>query len=235
MTTLVIATRNSHKVKEIRGILGAQFQFFTMRDFPNAPATTEDANTFAGNATKKAVELARWLTAQGSRFAVQGRAFVLADDSGLEVDALNGAPGVHSARFAALDTGAAENSTDAENNAKLLRLLGKVPEERRAARFRCVIALVPVCGEPSGNASPVCAADEHELATELFDGACEGRIRFTASGLKGFGYDPLFVPNGFEQSFAELGEDVKNRISHRARALEKLREHLRGNAPKPLC
>lgn len=223
MTTLIIATRNAHKVEEIRGILGVQFYFLTLRDLSAAPAVVEDANSFAGNATKKAVELARWLGVQGPRSKVQGSAFVLADDSGLEVDTLNGAPGVHSARFAALDSGASNNSSDAENNAKLLRLLKDVPAEKRTARFRCVIALTPVLIEEQGNASPVCAADERELQTELFDGACEGRISFTPSGTKGFGYDPLFVPEGFNQSFAELGEDLKNRISHRAFALEKLR------------
>ena len=223
MTTLIIATRNAHKVEEIRGILGAAFQFQTLRDFPNAPAVIEDANTFAGNSTKKAVELARWLSVQSSEFKVQGSKFVLADDSGLEVDALHGAPGVHSARFAALDTGAEGNSPDAENNAKLMHLLRDVPEGKRAARFRCVIALTPVVPVERGNDSPVCAADEREWQTELFDGACEGRIALVPGGAKGFGYDPFFVPDGFNQSFAELGEEVKNRISHRACALEKLR------------
>lgn len=223
MTTLIIATRNAHKVEEIRGILGARFQFLTLRDFPNAPAVVEDANTFAGNSTKKAVELARWLGVQSSEFKVQGSKFVLADDSGLEVDALHGAPGVHSARFAALDSGAEGNSPDAENNAKLMRLLRDVPEGERAARFRCVIALTPVVCDTEASASPVCSADERELRTELFDGACEGRIAFVPGGAGGFGYDPLFLPEGFAQSFAELGEEVKNRISHRARALEKLR------------
>ena len=212
MTTLIIATRNPHKVEEIRGILGAKFHFLTLRDFPDAPAVVEDANTFAGNSTKKAVELARWLSVQSSEFKVQGSKFVLADDSGLEVDALDGAPGVHSARFAAPDTGAPGNSTDAENNAKLTRLLREVPEGQRTARFRCVIALTPVC-----------SADEREWRTELFAGACEGRIALLPGGVKGFGYDPFFIPDGFNQSFAELGEEVKNRISHRARALEKLR------------
>jgi XTP/dITP diphosphohydrolase len=223
MTTLIIATRNAHKVEEIRGILGPRFQFLTLRDFPDAPAVIEDANTFAGNSTKKAVELARWLAEQKAEIKGPGAAFVLADDSGLEVDVLQGAPGVHSARFAALDTGADGNSPDAENNAKLMRLLRDVPEGKRAARFRCVIALTPVVREAGVNASPVCAADERELRTELFDGACEGRIAFVPGGVKGFGYDPLFLPDGFAQSFAELGEDVKNRISHRAHALEKLR------------
>lgn len=229
MTTFIIATRNAHKVEEIRGILGAQFRFLTLRDFPAAPEVVEDAPTFAGNATKKAVELAHWLaTVQGPGSKVQSPAFVLADDSGLEVDALKGAPGVHSARFAALDSGAAGNSSDVENNAKLLGLLQKVPEGNRSARFRCIIAVTPVqVGEGVIPSSPVCLADERELQTELFDGTCEGHIRLTPSGGGGFGYDPLFVPGGFAQSFAELGSGVKNRISHRAQALEKLRERLR--------
>ncbi|HEY5042350.1 MAG TPA: non-canonical purine NTP pyrophosphatase [Verrucomicrobiae bacterium] len=218
MTTLLIATRNAHKVAEIRAILGAQFQFLTLDDFPNAPKVIEDADTFAGNATKKAVELARWLSSS-SLITHHSSLFVLADDSGLEVDALNGAPGVHSARFAALDK--SENSRDADNNAKLLHLLKDVLPEKRTARFRCVIALVPVPPERIEVASPVCFADEFEA--QIFDGACEGCIQFSASGQGGFGYDPLFVPDGFTQSFAELGEDVKNELSHRAKALAKLK------------
>ncbi len=220
MTTLLIATRNAHKVGEIQAILGAQFQFLTLNDFPNAPKVIEDAETFSGNATKKAVELARWLS--GSPLITHHSSLlVLADDSGLEVDALNGAPGVHSARFAALDKN--ENSKDADNNAKLLRLLNEVPLEKCTARFRCVIALVPVtCGKVE-SASPVCYADEFEA--QIFDGACEGRIQLSASGQGGFGYDPLFVPDGFTQSFAELGEDVKNKLSHRAHAVAKLKNY----------
>lgn len=217
MTTLIIATRNAHKVAEIQAMLGGSFHCQTLREFPAAPAVIEDADTFAGNATKKAVELARWLQSPISNSQssiLNPPAYVLADDSGLEVDALHGAPGVHSARFAALDTEMDGNSTDAENNAKLLRLLQDVPEGQRAARFRCVLALTPVSG------------DELELTTTLFDGTCEGRITFTPSGAKGFGYDPLFVPQGLRQSFAELGEEVKNRISHRAQALAKMRVHL---------
>src|ERR1035441_748254 len=105
MTTLLIATRNAHKAGEIRAILGAQFQFLTLNDFPAAPKVVEDADTFVGNAKKKAVELAKWINSKHSTFNIQHSTpnFVLADDSGLEVDALNGAPGVHSARFAALD------------------------------------------------------------------------------------------------------------------------------------
>lgn len=230
MTTFIIATRNAHKVEEIRGILGKQFEFRTLRDFSNAPNVVEDAPTFAGNATKKAVELARWLSSQPATFNFQPStaAFVLADDSGLEVDELDGAPGVHSARFAALDSVAAGNSSDAENNAKLLRLLKDVPEDKRSARFRCVIALTPIqIGEEAKASSPVCSADEHEFQTELFDGTCAGRILLAPTGGGGFGYDPLFVPDGFAESFAALSGDVKNRISHRARALEKLRERWR--------
>lgn len=227
--TLLIATRNAHKVGEIRAILGDEFQsYLTLNDFPGAPKVIEDAATFSGNATKKAVELAKWLVKNGNSPMGKENLFVLADDSGLEVDALNGAPGVFSARFAALDTGAAENSSDAENNAKLLRLLKNVPEEKRTARFRCVLALTPAAPVSKiENSSPTCLADEFELQTEIFDGACEGRIDFTPRGKGGFGYDPLFVPNGFEQSFAELGEELKNRISHRSKALEKLKQKLR--------
>ena len=241
MATILIATRNAHKVSEIRAILGKQFDVFTLNDFPTAPKVVEDADTFAGNATKKAVELARWLAVAqchydgveeaipvgltrwfGARVRppLQNREkFVLADDSGLEVDALNGAPGVHSARFAALDS--RENSPDTDNNAKLLRLLKDIPAEKRSARFRCLIALAPVLPQCVESASPVCYADNQE--TQLFDGACEGRIIFAACGQNGFGYDPLFVPNGFDATFAELGDDVKNKISHRAKALEKLK------------
>jgi XTP/dITP diphosphohydrolase len=221
MTTLLIATRNGHKVGEIQAILGPEFRCLTLKDFPAAPAVIEDADTFAGNATKKAVALAKWLNIQPSTFNAQfpRPGFVLADDSGLEVDALNGAPGVHSARFAALDK--SENSHDADNNAKLLRLLKEVPLEKRTGRFHCVIALVPVPEDKVEGASPVCYADEFEAL--LFDGACEGHIQFAPSGQGGFGYDPLFVPDGFKESFAELGEDVKNTLSHRAKALAKLK------------
>src|SRR5258708_5972403 len=118
--TLLIATRNAHKVGEIRAILGAQFRCLTLNDFPAAPKVIEDADTFTGNATKKSVGLAQWLSVTRHPTLNPPRLFVLADDSGLEVDALNGAPGVHSARFAALGSGKPGNSADADNNAKLL-------------------------------------------------------------------------------------------------------------------
>jgi len=224
MTTLVIATRNRHKVGEIHAILGPSFHCLTLDDFPTAPPVHEDAATFAGNATKKALEIAKWIAANRPSFVhANPHGFVMADDSGLEVDALDGAPGVHSARFAALDSGAAANSSDADNNAKLLRLLQNVPAGRRSARFHCVIALVPLHAPEAKNASPVCAADEHELQTEIFNGTCEGRIEFAPRGQGGFGYDPLFIPTGSTRSFAELNDAEKNQISHRSHALAKLR------------
>jgi XTP/dITP diphosphohydrolase len=224
MTTLIIATRNRHKVAEIAAILG--LPCLSLNDVPGAPPLVEDAETFAGNATRKALQLAAWLAARpdltmGPPAASlppgepdRSPSLVLADDSGLEVDALQGRPGVHSARFAALEAGATGNSSDAENNARLLRLLATVPLEKRTARFRCVLALADL--------------NDHSPSpqTHLFEGACEGRIRLEPTGQGGFGYDPLFVPEGFTQSFAELGESIKNQLSHRARALARLREWL---------
>jgi XTP/dITP diphosphohydrolase len=239
MLTLVIATRNAHKVGEIRTILGDGFRYLALDDLGGAPEVVEDAGTFAGNATKKAVALAKWLgQAQSPRTNAEtgdpgdlrDRMFVLADDSGLEVDALSGAPGVHSARFAALDTGEPGNSPTVENNAKLVRLLRDVPLDQRNARFRCVVVLTPVPRAEPEEASPVCYAEEAELQTELFEGTCEGRITFAPRGRGGFGYDPLFVPNGYELTFGELSEEVKNRLSHRAKALAELKKRLDATA-----
>lgn len=220
MKCIVIATRNAHKVRELRAILGPRFRYFTLGDFAGAPIVVEDAPTFAGNARKKAEEIARWLAATPNPgLPEDGPVFVLADDSGLEVDALDGAPGVHSARFAALDTGAPGNSEDAANNAKLLRLLADVPGPRRTARFRCVIAVTPVTPAGAGE-------------TQLFEGVCEGRIGWEPQGRDGFGYDPLFFPTGSERSFAQLKGPEKNAISHRARAVAGLRRFFRV-APPP--
>lgn len=198
MIDLVLATRNGHKVQEIRDILRDGFRVQSLKDYPKAPELIEDADSFAGNATRKATQLAQWLG--------KPDVLVLADDSGLEVDALNGAPGVHSARFAASDSGTG-NAPDATNTDKLLRLLRDVPPEKRTARFRCLLALV---GHDS---------------VRTFEGACEGHIAMQPTGSGGFGYDPVFIPIGFSKSFAELGEDTKNQISHRARALEKLKAY----------
>ena len=210
MTTLLIATRNAHKVGEIQAFLGPGFRCRALlKEFPAAPVPIEDADTFAGNAARKAESLAVWLAhSAAARELESAHPFVLADDSGLEVDALGGAPGIHSARFAALDTGADGNSPDAANNAKLLRLLAGVPQAKRTARFRCALAVVPVGAGGS---------------RQIFEGACEGWLEVAPRGQGGFGYDPLFIPVGWEQSFAELGEEVKNRISHRSQALAKLR------------
>ena len=137
MVTFIIATRNAHKTGEIRLILGAAFRCLDLNYFPAAPRVIEDAASFAGNSTKKAEELAAWIRETRAAAAESaGPVFVLADDSGLEVDALGGAPGVHSARFAALDRGQPGNSLDSENNAKLLRLLNGTPVNQRTARFR---------------------------------------------------------------------------------------------------
>ncbi len=215
MTGIVLATRNACKIAEIRGIMAGDVHILSQNDFPGAPAVVEDAATFAGNAAKKAGGLAAWLAAQGQAGRGDGPFFVLADDSGLEVDALGGAPGVHSARFAGGGAAETTNSSDAANNAKLLRLLEGVPPARRAARFRCVLALA-----------------DRDKGALLFEGVCEGRIAPCPRGTGGFGYDPLFVPEGFTQSFAELGEEVKNKISHRARALARLRRFLDGVAQR---
>ena len=216
MPILVLSTRNAHKVREIRQILPADFQCLTLDDFPGTPPVVEDAATFEGNAIKKAVALAKFIASAAPQpSTLNPQLFsILADDSGLEVDALNGAPGVLSARFAA-DSQAAGNSPDAANNAKLLRLLAAVSLEKRTARFRCVLALVK------------CGAEVAALETPMaFHGVCEGRIAFAPAGDGGFGYDPLFIPTGHDLSFAQLGAEVKNGISHRARALGKLRSFL---------
>lgn len=225
MTTLLIATRNRHKVGEIQGILGNSFSYVTLDDFPEAPAVVEDASTFSGNACKKAIILAKWLGSHPHRMEAGGL-FVMADDSGLEVDALNGAPGVLSARFAAGEQKGA-NSQDADNNHKLLRMLVSVPDEARTARFRCVIAVTPVLPPEPGMTSPTCLADAHEIQTQTFEGVCEGRIGRKPCGGQGFGYDPLFTPDGYSVTFAEMGAEVKNQLSHRARALIEFQRHFR--------
>ncbi len=223
--TLVLATRNSHKAKEVQQILGGEFDVRTMADFGQPPPLIEDADTFRGNAERKASQLAQWLAASPEAKGLPQNSWVIADDSGLEVDALNGAPGVHSARFAT-DTGG--NAPDAANNAKLLKLLQGVPQEKRTARFRCAIAVTSVPRPEPLSASPVCYASESELAMTAFEGVCDGTIAAAPRGQGGFGYDPLFMPLGYSISFAELGDDIKNRISHRARALAKLREYFSG-------
>ena len=205
-TDIIIASENAHKAKEIQALLGPEFLCRTLRDFPDAPEVEEDAATFAGNAVKKALTLVNWL--KQSEDHTEG--WVLADDSGLEVDALDGAPGVLSARYAATERQPG-NSPDEKNNAKLLLELKGRAAHHRAARFRCVIALA--------------RAGQYNQP-KIFNGTCEGRIEEAARGTHGFGYDPLFVPDGHEQTFGELGESVKSQLSHRSAALRELKDWL---------
>jgi len=205
-TDIIIASANVHKAEEIQALLGPEFLCRTLRDFPDAPEVEEDAATFAGNAVKKALTLVNWL--KQSEDHTEG--WVLADDSGLEVDALDGAPGVLSARYAATERQPG-NSPDEQNNAKLLLELKGRAAHHRAARFRCVIALA--------------RAGQYNQP-KIFNGTCEGRIEEAAGGKLGFGYDPQFVPDGHEQTFGELGESVKSQLSHRSAALRQLKEWL---------
>ena len=193
---LLLATNNAHKAREIREILRDSFsEIVTMRDAGVAFEVEEDGLTFRENALKKAVETLAFVQ---DRFDA-----VLADDSGLCVDAIDGAPGVFSARF----SGEAHN--DAANNAKLIRLLKDVPDGKRTARFCCCIALARNGREP--------------IAVQ---GEVEGTILHEARGENGFGYDPYFFYAPFGKSFAELSADEKNTVSHRKRALMMLREVL---------
>jgi len=180
---LIIATRNTHKVEEIRSML-PEYEISDLSVLTNPPEVEETGTTFLENARLKALAISE-LTED----------LVLSDDSGLEVDALDGAPGVYSARYAG------EDGNDTLNNKKLMGALSRV--DQRDARFRCVMVL---------------AQNGEALAD--FSGTVEGRIAEEKSGAGGFGYDPLFIPEGYSESFAELGEEVKNTMSHRSRALE---------------
>ncbi|HEY3196568.1 MAG TPA: XTP/dITP diphosphatase [Nitrospirales bacterium] len=188
---LVLATRNQHKVTEITGML-ADFgiQVRSLAEFPCAPEVIEDGTTYEENALKKARSAAAF-TGKPS----------LADDTGLEVDALDGQPGVHAARYAG------EHCNFEDNIRKLLAALKGVPKERRAARFVCVMALVM----PDGR-------------EELVRGELEGRITEEPAGAGGFGYDPVFFSLQAKKTLAELTADEKNRISHRRRALDLARD-----------
>ncbi len=185
---LVLATRNKGKVKELQELLsGAGVKVVSLADFPDVPEVVEDGDTFQANAVKKAREVAE---AVGE--------LTLSDDSGLEVDCLNGAPGVISARFA----GAQHD--DEANNRKLLELMFGVPWEKRTGRFRCVVAIAV----PGGK-------------TETVEGTCEGIITSEPRGTQGFGYDPLFFVPKYKRTFAELNATEKNLLSHRGKALQK--------------
>jgi XTP/dITP diphosphohydrolase len=190
MKKIVFATNNKHKLDEIRKILGENFEIVSLKEIGCDIDIPETGNTLEANALQKA-EYVR------EHYGID----CFADDTGLEVDALNGQPGVHSARYA--------EGTDHDSNANMNKLLKELGNNNnRKARFRTVIALL-LNGE-----------------THLFEGIVNGHIAYEKHGTEGFGYDPIFVPEGYEQSFAELGMDIKNHISHRARAVKKLADFL---------
>lgn len=190
MADVVLATHNKHKIREIQEIFqGLPIQFISLKDFAHAPIIVEDGKSFQENAIKKAQGIAKWT----------GK-ICLADDSGIEVDYLRGAPGIYSARFSG------ENATDEDNNFKLVHALENVPFDQRKARYRCVMAIAT----PSGT-----------IKTE--EGTCEGVIVLTPKGKNGFGYDPLFYYPPLGVTFGELEPQLKNRLSHRYYALQKIK------------
>lgn len=190
---IVLATKNKKKVEEMSRILsGMDITILTLDDFPSCPDVEEDRDTFEGNALKKALSVSKYT----NNIAV-------ADDSGLEVYALNGAPGVMSARYAG------KNADDIANIGKLLNEMKDIPDEKRGARFVCCIALA----YPDGNA-------------ETFFGFAEGRIGREPRGRRGFGYDPVFYPSGYDVTFAEMSPEEKDALSHRGKALEKFKAYI---------
>lgn len=192
---LVLATENRHKGEEIKAILrgGLQAEIRTLADFPNVKLPPETGATYRDNAVQKAVAAAK-----------QTGHWAMGDDSGLEVAALGGAPGLHSARYAG------EGVTDADNRKKLLEALGDLPDARRSAAFVCTIAVAGPEGE-----------------VEVAEGRCEGRIARSESGRHGFGYDPIFFIPAYDKTFAEISGPEKNKISHRGRAVRAAMEALR--------
>jgi XTP/dITP diphosphohydrolase len=202
MKKIVFATNNEHKLSEIRQILGERIEVLSLNDIGCHADIPETADTLKGNALQKAEYVA-------SHYHID----CFADDTGLEVDALGGAPGVHSARY----TGGEGHDSEA-NMRKLLAELGE--NNNRKARFRTVIALIELEDDESTE-FPL-----HFNNTKFFEGIVEGQITRERHGDEGFGYDPIFQPDGYEQTFAELGMEIKNHISHRARAVEKLVRYL---------
>lgn len=209
---LMVGTGNAHKTEEIAACLAdLGVKISDARILPETPEIIEDGATFEANAEIKARAFAR----EATRLPADRRPrWVLSDDSGLSVDALDGAPGVHSARYSEDLHG--PDPTDEQNNRKLLDALEGVPPERRTARFVCTLVLVEVPQDPGDTPA------RHLEAR----GECEGRILEAGRGEQGFGYDPLFWVPSLDQTFGEASPEVKNRLSHRARALEKLREKL---------
>jgi XTP/dITP diphosphohydrolase len=190
---LVVATRNKKKLQEIKDILkDRELAFKSLADYPRAPRIIENGRSFQENAVKKAVKIARFT-----------RSLTLGEDSGLEVEALGGRPGIYSSRFAG------KAKSDLKNNRKVLELLQGLTLAKRRARYRCAVAL----------------ADKHGLVA-VVEGSCSGRIAFAPRGSRGFGYDPLFIIPRYKKTFAELGEGIKHRMSHRYRALKKSKKIL---------
>ena len=195
---IVFATNNEHKLSEIRAILGPQFEVVSLADIGCHEDIPETGTTLEENALMKAEYIY-------NKYHLS----CFADDTGLEVEALDGAPGVHSARYA--------EGTDHDSEANMAKLLKELEgKTNRKARFRTVIALIQKEGD-----STICSREYS------FEGEVKGEIATEKSGKGGFGYDPIFVPEGYDKSFAELGEEIKNKISHRARAVAKLAEHLK--------
>ena len=199
---IVFATNNQHKLQEIRDILGSEFEIVSLKDIGCDVDIPETGNTLEENAMQKAPYVYDHYNLS-----------CFADDTGLEVEALNGEPGVHSARYA--------EGTDHDSEANMAKLLRNLEgKDNRKARFRTVIALIQkqdVC--PCG-----CTSIKK---VNRFEGIVDGSIATEKHGTAGFGYDPIFVPEGYDKSFAELGESIKNGISHRARAVAKLAEYLK--------
>jgi XTP/dITP diphosphohydrolase len=193
MQTLLIATRNGHKTREIGQILGSGWDVRDLGSLPHAPNIEETGATFEENAVLKAITISKIFTG-----------LVLADDSGLEVDALEGAPGVRSARFAG------PNATDAENRFLLVQKLRNLGGHEFPACFRCVMVL----------------ASQGELLGS-FGGVVRGKVALEERGESGFGYDSLFIPQGYTETFGELQSEIKNSLSHRGRALAHVLEFLR--------
>lgn len=191
---LVIATKNKHKLKEISAILKdlPKYTLLSLNEYPGVPEVIEDQDTFIGNASKKALEIAKY-TGE----------LAMADDSGLEVDALNGEPGVYSARYAG------EGASYQALCAKLLKNMQNIPKEKRTAKFKTIIAV---------------ATPEKILFT--VEGYCNGKIINEMRGTNGFGYDPVFLYEPLHKTFAELSEEEKNKVSHRAQALIKFKEKI---------
>lgn len=199
---IVFATNNQHKLQEIRDILGSEFEIVSLKDIGCDVDIPETGNTLEENAMQKAQYVYDHYNLS-----------CFADDTGLEVEALNGEPGVHSARYA--------EGTDHDSEANMAKLLRNLEDkDNRKARFRTVIALIQkqdVC--PCG-----CTSIKK---VNRFEGIVDGSIATEKHGTAGFGYDPIFVPEGYDKSFAELGESIKNGISHRARAVAKLAVYLK--------